>query len=61
MLAHGKQDPVVPVSWALKTRNYLQQLGYPVEWREYPMQHAVCPEEVGDIREWIVSVLGGNG
>ena len=61
MLAHGQQDPVVPISWALKSRDYLQQLGYPVGWQDYPMQHAVCPEEIGDIREWIVSVLGGTG
>lgn len=60
MLAHGQQDPVVPVSWALKSRDYLQELGYPVGWHDYPMPHAVCPEEIGDIRDWIRKTLGGN-
>ncbi|MEN8107785.1 MAG: alpha/beta hydrolase-fold protein [Pseudomonadota bacterium] len=58
--AHGQQDPVVPIPWALQSRDQLQTLGYPVDWKTYPMQHAVCPEEVGDIRKWIVRVLSGH-
>ena len=57
MLAHGQQDPVVPMPWAQKSREHLQQLRYQVEWRDYPMPHAVCPQEIGDIRNWIVRVL----
>ena len=60
MLAHGQQDPVVPIPWALQSREHLQRLGYPVEWHDYPMPHAVCPEEIGDIRDWIRKVLGGT-
>jgi len=55
---HGTHDPVVPLSWAVQSRDYLEELGYSVDWREYPMQHAVCPKEVEDIRRWIVKVLG---
>ena len=58
--AHGQQDPVVPIPWALQSRDQLQTLGYSVDWKTYPMQHAVCPDEVRDIRKWIVQVLGGN-
>ena len=60
LFAHGQQDPVVPMSWARQSCNYLQQLGYAVGWREYPMAHALCEEEIGDIRDWIVKVLGGD-
>jgi phospholipase/carboxylesterase len=59
MLAHGRQDPVVPMPWAMRSRDYLEQLGYTVEWRDYPMPHAVCAQEIGDIRDWIVKVLAG--
>jgi phospholipase/carboxylesterase len=31
----------------------LRQLGYRVDWREYPMPHAVCPEEIQDIGTWL--------
>ncbi len=61
MMAHGTQDPVVPVSLALQSRDMLQQQGYNVAWRTYPMQHAVCPEEVQDIRDWLVQRLAPVG
>jgi phospholipase/carboxylesterase len=57
MMAHGTQDPVVPLSLAMQSREFLQQQGYRVAWHSYPMQHAVCPEEVRDIRDWLVQRL----
>jgi len=60
--AHGTQDPVVPFPWAERSRDYLRELGYAVEWREYPMPHAVCPDEVAEIRDWLIRVFGeGRG
>lgn len=58
MMAHGMQDPVVPLMLALQSRDRLQQLGYCVDWHSYPMQHAVCPEEIGDVRDWLARRLG---
>jgi phospholipase/carboxylesterase len=57
-MAHGSYDPVIPLTRAEQSRGLLQSLGYKVEWREYPMQHSVCPEEVSDIGTWLVKVLG---
>jgi phospholipase/carboxylesterase len=53
MMAHGTHDPVVPVRLALQSRDRLQQLGYRVNWHSYPMQHALCPEEIGELRDWL--------
>jgi phospholipase/carboxylesterase len=47
------QDPVVPVKLALQSRDLLTALDYDVSWQSYPMPHAVCPEEISDIRDWI--------
>jgi phospholipase/carboxylesterase len=55
--AHGTADPVVPIALGEASRRWLSARGYPVEWRTYPMQHAVCPEEVADLREWMASRL----
>ena len=30
-----------------------EALGYTVDWFEYPMPHAVCPEEIADISRWL--------
>lgn len=56
-LAHGRHDPVVPISSAIASRDVLRALGHEVEWHEYPMQHAVCAQEVADLNRWLLQVL----
>ena len=55
--AHGTYDPMIPLAMATASRDRLRAFGYPVEWHEYPMQHAVCPEEMADIGQWLRNVL----
>ena len=57
LVAHGTQDPVVGYAMGKNTHDVLLKSGYPVEWREYPMQHSVCLEEVRDIGAWLTRVL----
>jgi phospholipase/carboxylesterase len=56
-LAHGRADPVLPIGMGVQARDYLKAQGYTVEWHEYPMAHAVCAQEVADIREFLLRVL----
>jgi phospholipase/carboxylesterase len=56
-MAHGTYDPIVPLARAEHSRELLQSLGYPVEWRTYGMPHSVCPEELADIGTWLAKVL----
>ena len=56
-MAHGTQDEVVPPARARESRDKLLELGYRVTWREYPMPHSVCMEEIADIAEWLRSIL----
>lgn len=57
--AHGTYDPVIPLAMATASRDKLAASAYKVEWHEYPMQHAVCAEEIGDISNWLKQVLRG--
>lgn len=57
-MAHGTADPMISIGRALESRKMLEALGYPVEWHDYPMPHSVCPQEIADISEWLVKVLG---
>jgi len=57
-LAHGLADPVVPISLGTHSRDLMQHLGLSVEWHEYPMAHSVCAAEIGDIRAFLLRVLG---
>ena len=56
-MAHGTQDPVIPLSWASRSRDRLAALGYAVEWHQYPMPHSVCAEEIADVSRWLRGVL----
>jgi phospholipase/carboxylesterase len=56
-MAHGSFDPMIPMDRAAQSREALQALGYPVEWREYPMPHSVCPEEIADIAAFLLRIL----
>ena len=57
-LAHGSQDPVIPLALSEQSRALLASLGYKVQCHTYPMAHSVCPEEIRDIAVWLESVLG---
>ena len=56
-LGHGTQDPVVNITLGETTRRLLEGNGYAVEWHQYLMPHAVCPEEIADIAAWLRRVL----
>ena len=56
-MAHGTFDPMIPMIRAIQSRDALLALGYPVEWREYPMPHSVCPEEIADIAAFLLRIL----
>jgi phospholipase/carboxylesterase len=51
--AHGLEDPLIPIELGRKLRDDLTGLGVDVEWHEYPMGHAVIPEEIDDARQWL--------
>jgi len=52
-MAHGRQDPMVPVALGEQTREALAAAGYPLDWQTYDMPHAVCPAEIADISTWL--------
>lgn len=56
-LAHGTHDPIVAIDRAHASREILRALDYPVTWREYPMEHEVCAQEVADLNRWLLEVL----
>ena len=57
-LAHGTEDSIVVPQRGQASRDALVALGHEVEWHEYPMEHSVCPEEIGHLNAWLLRVLG---
>ena len=56
-MAHGQYDNVVPLARGKASADVLRGLGYDVQWREYPMAHSVCMEEIADMNTWLLRVL----
>ena len=48
---HGTYDPVVPPALGIRAAEFLQQHGYAINMRTYPMDHSVCPQQIGHIAE----------
>jgi len=60
-LAHGRQDPMVPLEFGEQTREALADAGYPLDWHAYDMPHAVCPAEIADISAWLQARFTPDG
>lgn len=56
-MAHGQFDPVIPLGLGTASRDALRGLGAEVDWRDYPMPHSVCAEEIRDLGDWLQARL----
>jgi len=56
-MAHGTADPMIAFARAEASRDLLLAQGYALDWHEYRMQHAVCPQEIAAIGDWLRRVL----
>ncbi len=56
-MAHGSFDPMLPLPLGEHSRELLDAAGFNVDWHDYPMAHAVCAEEVVDIRNWLLAIF----
>ena len=59
-MAHGSFDPMLPMHWGQMSAERLKEAGFKVEWHDYPMAHAVCPEEIRDIANWLKEIYGAK-
>ena len=57
LMCHGRFDPVLPMTLGETSRDLLRHHGWRVEWKDYPMQHQVCGEEIADISAWLIETL----
>lgn len=52
-MAHGKQDPVLPLILAELGACELEKFGYQVEWHSYDMEHHISEPELRDLGHWL--------
>jgi len=58
LVCHGTRDPVVNEALGKKAEADLRALGHPTQYRNYPMEHSVCLEQIHDISTWFQERLG---
>ncbi|MFL6585915.1 MAG: alpha/beta hydrolase [Luteimonas sp.] len=51
-MAHGTQDPVVPLGAGEQSAEWLRQAGFDIAWHQYSMPHSVCAEEIAALGDW---------
>jgi phospholipase/carboxylesterase len=56
-MAHGQYDDLIPMQRARQSREYLEKLGYKIEWHDYPMAHSVCAPEIADISAFLSRII----
>ena len=57
-LAHGSEDPVIPIDLAYTTRGRLEKEDYLTTWVEYEgMAHGLSEKEIYDISDWLEQFL----
>jgi phospholipase/carboxylesterase len=52
--SHGTVDQVIPVSWARKTKPFLENLSIKCEYSEFPVGHGVAPQNFYEFKEWLL-------
>ncbi|QJQ94865.1 MULTISPECIES: alpha/beta hydrolase [Halomonadaceae] len=57
---HGSFDSVVPETLGQAGAEAARQMGYSVNYRRYPMQHALCPQQIAEIGPWLAARLAGE-
>ena len=60
LLQHGTEDPMIPVERTRESAAALLELGVPVVYREYPMEHQISLESLQDARAWLDAVRAGE-
>jgi phospholipase/carboxylesterase len=56
-ISHGTDDPVIPISSARKTREFLQRSNARISYNEYRMAHLINDKCLNDIDTWISTLL----
>lgn len=57
LMAHGTEDPVIPLQLAEASHALLEARGYRVQWHTWPMPHSVCAEEVLAVAEFLTGLF----
>ncbi len=56
-VSHGRFDPVIPVSFARRAHELLENAGAHVTYHEYEMGHQIDEESLNDVIKWMERII----
>jgi phospholipase/carboxylesterase len=56
VIAHGEYDPVIPVEFARRARDVLEEAGADLLYRELPVDHTIDPAVLPELRQVVAAV-----
>lgn len=56
-VAHGTEDPVIPIDFARRTKRLFEQSNARVEYREYEMGHQISQESIRDSASFLKGLI----
>lgn len=59
-VAHGANDPIIPVQLGRRARLLLEQAKADIFYREYEMAHQISEESLNDMARWLHEKLDGR-
>jgi phospholipase/carboxylesterase len=51
--SHGQVDAVIPIEWAQRAPEFLNELGIANTFEEFPVGHGVAPQNFYSFRDWL--------
>lgn len=57
LLCHGTEDPLLPIDGSRQAARLLTAEGFSVTLKEYPMGHEVIPEEIAEVKRFLVRIF----
>jgi phospholipase/carboxylesterase len=56
-VAHGTDDPVIPISFARRSHELLSKTAADLTYKEYPIAHSISEESLADLSLWLQKKL----
>ena len=56
-IAHGIQDPVIPIEHGRRAQTLLKQTSADVTYNEYPIPHTISEQSLSDLSDWLQKKL----
>ncbi|MDB5106701.1 MAG: serine esterase [Fibrobacteres bacterium] len=61
LVTHGIRDPLLPFAQSERQMAFLKASGVNLDFKAYDKDHTILPEELGEIRNWLVERMAAKG